>query len=553
MASPLLKEIQALKSQVGIGSSMTNTPIGFVNPDGSLERTLIQIGDEFIETDITPKAYFPIKLEPMFTRPKRFIILKGGRGSGKSIGVGDYVSIDMHDNGNNWLCLREYQNSIADSVHSLLTEEYKRIELEGFSSTEKSIRCDNGSEASFAGLARNPESVKSAFGFKGFWVEEAQSTSEKSLKILTPTGRNKPKKGLPMSMEEIDDNEVDLSQVTMVFVVNPASSEDPFSKRFLAPFDAELRANGIYEDDIHLIIDINWRDNPWYHMSGLEGERKWDYENLDRALYDHIWEGDFNDSIENALILSEWFDACIDAHKKIGTESQWAKGAKFAAHDPSDTGPDSKGYAMRHGSVIYSAEEMTDGGINDGGDWAHGLAIQQGVNHYTWDCDGMGVGLARQATESFSGLNISTTMYKGSESPDNPEAIYQPTGETKDNKTNKDCFKNKRAQYYQALRDRMFNTYLSVVKGEVYPMDKMISFSSGIKSLPKLRAELCRMPVKPNANGLIELYTKDQMKSKFKMASPNLADSVMMLMRNNVRINNNQAIMPPKIKSYRMR
>jgi phage terminase large subunit len=50
--------------------------------------------------------------------------------------------------------------------------------------------------------------------------------------------------------------------------------------------------------------------------------------------------------------------------------------------------------------------------------------------------------------------------------------------------------------------------------------------------LNKLRSEVCKMPVKPNANGLIELYTKDQMKSKFNVSSPNLGDSVMMLMTN---------------------
>jgi phage terminase large subunit len=59
----------------------------------------------------------------------------------------------------------------------------------------------------------------------------------------------------------------------------------------------------------------------------------------------------------------------------------------------------------------------------------------------------------------------------------------------------------------------------------------MISFSSSIKSLQKLKSEVCRMPIKPNSNGQIELYTKDAMKTKFKVASPNLADSVMQTMR----------------------
>jgi phage terminase large subunit len=39
------------------------------------------------------------------------------------------------------------------------------------------------------------------------------------------------------------------------------------------------------------------------------------------------------------------------------------------------------------------------------------------------------------------------------------------------------------------------------------------------------------MPIKPNGNGMFELYTKQVMKDKFKVSSPNLGDSVMMLMR----------------------
>ena len=57
-------------------------------------------------------------------------------------------------------------------------------------------------------------------------------------------------------------------------------------------------------------------------------------------------------------ILSEHFDACIDAHKKLGFES---KGGRFASHDPSDMGPDDKAYAMRHGSVILNLQEKKDG------------------------------------------------------------------------------------------------------------------------------------------------------------------------------------------------
>jgi phage terminase large subunit len=56
------------------------------------------------------------------------------------------------------------------------------------------------------------------------------------------------------------------------------------------------------------------------------------------------------------------------------------------------------------------------------------------------------------------------------------------------------------------------------------------------------------MPIKPNTGGKFELYTKDEMKSKFKFNSPNLADSVMMLMRQPFKISQNIGVMPQPIK-----
>lgn len=533
----MLKAIEKLEARaLAVVGSGGKSAIGIVSSETKeLIKTIININGEWIETDQEPKAYFAEKMEPVFTRPKRFIVIIGGRGSGKSVGVGGVTAIDAHDNGNKTMCLREFQSSIKDSVHGLIKSEVERLELDGFTITDTSILSAAGGEARFAGIARNPDSVKSAFGFKRFWVEEAQFISEDSLKILTPTARNKPQKGLPDLMVDVgSEDEVDLTKVGLIFVGNPGSSEDAFSKRFITPFKKELDAHGIYEDDLHLVIKMNWSDNPWYEMSGLEDERKWDFTNLPRALYDHIWEGDFNDSIENALIMSEWFDACVDAHIKLGFKAQ---GGIFAAHDPSDRGPDSKGFGIRHGSVITYIGEMEDGDVNEGCDWATDLAIKGSVNSYTWDCDGMGVSLNRQTSESLKDKNTSIIMFKGSESPDFPLAIYEPTnGIIKGQKKNEDIFRNKRSQYYQALRDRIYKTYRAVVHGEYKNPDELLSISSDAGAVSKLRAELCRMPIKPNGNGYIELYTKVEMKSKFKMASPNLADSLMMLMRGNADI-----------------
>jgi len=52
------------------------------------------------------------------------------------------------------------------------------------------------------------------------------------------------------------------------------------------------------------------------------------------------------------------------------------------------------------------------------------------------------------------------------------------------------------------------------VHKEYHDPDKLISFDSGIALLPKLRSELCRMPIKHNSNGLFQLYDKPTMKAK---------------------------------------
>ena len=61
----------------------------------------------------------------------------------------------------------------------------------------------------------------------------------------------------------------------------------------------------------------------------------------------------------------------------------------------------------------------------------------------------------------------------------------------------------------------------------------LISFSSEIPeaSMNQLRAELCRIPRKPHPSGMVQLMSKVEMQSKYQIASPNMADAVMMSMR----------------------
>ena len=202
--------------------------------------------------------------------------------------------------------------------------------------------------------------------------------------------------------------------------------------------------------------------------------------------------------------------------------------------------------------MIFAAEEKLDGNVNVGGHWAANLAMDYKLDDLSWDGDGMGAGLAEQMSADVEGKKITLSMFKGSEGPDFPDAIYKPALKeiVRDQKKNRDVFKNKRAQYYFELRDRIYTTYRSVVFGEYADPDNMVSFCSNLPLLPKIRAELCRMPKKNNKNGMNELYTKQEMETIFKIPSPNLGDSIMMLMRY-ISIAQTPARIPRPIRAIR--
>ena len=161
------------------------------------------------------------------------------------------------------------------------------------------------------------------------------------------------------------------------------------------------------------------------------------------------------------------------------------------------------------------------------------LILNDDIDWFVWDGDGMGTGLKRQVSDAFDGTKVKYHMFRGSLSgsgQDNADKVYMPQSgdENTKPKTYAETFKNNRAQYYMELADRCYGTYRCVVRGEYVDPDNMISFDSdGICSITNLKSELCRIPKKPNPNGLLQMLNKKEMKS-LGIESPNEADSVMM-------------------------
>lgn len=120
----------------------------------------------------------------------RHIVLYGGRASGKSTSVALSLLVLGMNKKLRILCTREVQNSIADSVHKLLSDLISKYKLNTWEVQKDIIRNkQTGSEIFFKGLHNNSQSIKSIEGIDIVWVEEAQSVSADSINTLVPTIR----------------------------------------------------------------------------------------------------------------------------------------------------------------------------------------------------------------------------------------------------------------------------------------------------------------------------------------------------------------------------
>ena len=120
----------------------------------------------------------------------RHIVLYGGRASGKSTSVALSLLILGMNKKLRILCTREVQNSIADSVHKLLSDLISKYKLNTWEVQKDIIRNkQTGSGIFFKGLHNNSQSIKSIEGIDIVWIEEAQSVSADSINTLVPTIR----------------------------------------------------------------------------------------------------------------------------------------------------------------------------------------------------------------------------------------------------------------------------------------------------------------------------------------------------------------------------
>ena len=224
---------------------------------------------------MTPQIELPEKLVPVFTGPARYRGAYGGRGSGKTRSFATMAAVRglmYAQEGRSGIIVgaREYMNSLDESS---MAEIKAAIASEpwlaaSYEVGEKYIRTkDRRVEFDFVGLRHHLDSIKSKARILILWADEAEPITETAWGKTIPTVREHE------------------SEIWVTW--NPERKQSATHKRFREspPDDAK-------------IVELNWRDNPWF-PDVLERERLEDFVKRPDS-YPHVWEGEFVTVMEGA-------------------------------------------------------------------------------------------------------------------------------------------------------------------------------------------------------------------------------------------------------------
>lgn len=232
--------------------------------------------------------------EPLL-HAKRYKGAHGGRGSGKSHFFAESLVEDaIRFPGMRAVCIREVQKSLQESAKRLIEDKIQTLGVGSlFNVLKTEIGTPGGGVILFQGMQdHTAESIKSLEGMDRAWIEEAQTLSDKSWRMLRPTIRK-------------DSSEIWASW-------NPRLKNDPVDKFFrgaLAKADKDIAC-----------VQANWRDNPWFPKV-LEAERLRDKAN-DPDAYGHVWEGEYV-----TILAGAYYAAALKQAEKEGR-------VDFVAQDP---------------------------------------------------------------------------------------------------------------------------------------------------------------------------------------------------------------------------
>ena len=235
---------------------------------------------------------FPAALQCLFI-PKRMKVLWGGRGAGRSWGCARALLLVGMQKPVRVLCVREFQNSIEESVHKVLSDQIRALGWEGFYDIQKAkIIGINGTTFSFEGIKNNTNRIKSYEGIDYCWVEEGVKVSKASWGVLIPTIRKE-----SSEIWVTFNPELDTDYTYQRWVKDPSLELAP-PTRFGSPLDCP-----IYESESSFVCKMTYKENRWFPQV-LRDEMLRDKER-DYDYYLNVWEGHTLQMLEGVVYAKE--------------------------------------------------------------------------------------------------------------------------------------------------------------------------------------------------------------------------------------------------------
>jgi phage terminase large subunit len=429
-------------------------------------------------------------------------VLYGGRISSKSTDAAGNALLMAKTGRLRFLCARQFQNKIAESVYTLLKLQMDRFGWRGeFDVTDNRIaHKQTGSEFIFYGLARNLQEIKSLEDIDITWIEEAQFLTKEQWDVLEATINRK-----------------DGSEVWLIF--NPQYATDFAYQRFV-----------VNPPTGYVVRKINFEENPFLSETAKKIIARCRAESEED--YQHIYMGNPKQDAEGAVIKRSWIEASIDAHLKLGFE---ATGKHTIGFDVADDGEDACANVYSHGSVALWSDEWRareDELLKSCMRTYAAASERQAEIRY----DSIGVGASCGA--KFDELNQvrdkhlrrKYAKFNAGAAVERPEEYY--VSDRQERIKNKDFFANLKAQTWWGIADRFRNTYNAINRGEKFKDDDLISISSDMPHLEKLKTELSTPKRDFDRNGRVKVESKEDLAKSTRIGgsvpSPNLADAFVM-------------------------
>jgi phage terminase large subunit len=402
----------------------------------------------------------PPKLLPLIEKfnDYRYFIIKGGRGGAKSQSVGRFVLYLCEKYNLRAVCGRETQNSINESVYSLLADLIRENQLNFETQASKISSRATSSTLNFRGFREQGAfNIQGMEGIDLVWIDEAQALTKQTLDVLIPTIRKENAK--------------------VIFSMNQHVFNDPVIAM-------------LGKRDDCLVIHINYDENP-FCPTALKKEAE-ECRKLSESDYRHIWLGEPLDQSDDALFSL----ADFEYGKQQAHALRPGYGIRVAGFDIARMGDDKSACViLQQMGALHWEEVFCDEWSKQDLNFTTGRILticnEQGVDMAAIDIDGLGAG-------PFDTLNKGRNLdyFVGFR---NPSIGYHD---------NKD-FCNPRTINAYKMKD-------AIVKGH-----RCIRTQKVIDELLTLKYTF-------DHNQRRLLVSKEIMKSKYKLKSPNLGDATIM-------------------------